>query len=80
MVPFFGQIQLFPYTFAPKDWMFCEGQLLQISQNQALFSLLGTTYGGDGRSSFALPDLRGKEPAAHVRYCISLGGDYPRRD
>ena len=62
MVPFFGQIQLFPYTFAPKD------------------SLLGTTYGGDGRSSFALPDLRGKEPAAHVRYCISLGGDYPRRD
>ncbi|HQT75784.1 MAG: phage tail protein [Rhodospirillales bacterium 20-64-7] len=58
--PFVGQIALFPYTFAPSGWADCAGQLLPISQNTALFSLLGTTFGGDGRMNFALPDLRGR--------------------
>src|SRR6266704_6463288 len=56
--PFLGQIILVPYNFAPQGWAFCEGQLLPINQNQALFALLGTAYGGDGRTTFALPDLR----------------------
>jgi len=60
--PFLGEIILVPYNFAPLGWAFCEGQLLPINQNQALFSLLGTTYGGDGRTTFALPDLRGRVP------------------
>lgn len=58
--PFLGQISIAAFGFAPKGWAFCNGQLLAISQNQALFSLLGTTYGGDGRTNFALPDLRGR--------------------
>jgi microcystin-dependent protein len=58
--PFVGQIQLFPFNFAPTGYAWCEGQLMPISQNTALFSLLGTTYGGDGKSTFALPDLRGR--------------------
>jgi microcystin-dependent protein len=62
MDPFIGQIQAFPYNFAPRGWAFCDGQLLAISSNTALFSLLGTTYGGDGRSTFGLPDLRGRVP------------------
>lgn len=60
--PFIGQIIMVPYDFAPQGWALCEGQLLSINQNQALFSLLGTTYGGDGRTNFALPDLRGRFP------------------
>jgi len=60
--PFIGQVTMFAGTFAPRSWAFCEGQLLPIDQNQALFSLLGTIYGGDGRTSFALPDLRGRTP------------------
>jgi microcystin-dependent protein len=60
--PFVGQIQMVAFTFAPKGWAFCAGQILPINQNQALFSLLGTTYGGDGRTTFALPDLRGRVP------------------
>src|SRR5712691_3143496 len=60
--PFLGEIILVPYNFAPRGWAFCEGQLLPINQNTALFSLLGTTYGGDGRTTFALPDLRGRVP------------------
>ena len=62
MDPFIGQIQAFGFNFAPRGWALCNGQLLPISQNQALFSLLGTTYGGDGRSTFGLPDLRGRVP------------------
>ena len=58
--PFIGQIELFGFNFAPRGWAKCEGQILSISSNQALFSLLGTTYGGDGRTTFALPDLRGR--------------------
>jgi microcystin-dependent protein len=60
--PFLGQIALVPYNFAPIGWQFCQGQLLSIPQNTALFSLLGTTYGGDGIHTFALPDLRGRVP------------------
>jgi len=57
--PFVAEIRIFPFNFAPKGWAFCDGQLLPISQNTALFSLLGTTYGGDGKSNFALPNLQG---------------------
>lgn len=62
MEPFIAQIMMFGGTFAPRGWAFCDGQLLAISQNTALFSIIGTTYGGDGRSTFALPDLRGRAP------------------
>src|SRR5213078_4714273 len=58
--PFLSEIRLMSFSFAPKGWALCNGQLLPINQNQALFSLLGTTYGGDGRVNFALPDLRGR--------------------
>ena len=60
--PFVAEIRIFPFNFAPKGWAFCDGQLLPISQNTALFSLLGTTYGGDGRSNFALPNMQGNAP------------------
>ena len=60
--PFIGEIQMFGGTFAPRGWAFCNGQLLPVSQNDALFSLLGTIYGGDGRTTFALPDLRSRVP------------------
>lgn len=60
--PFLGMIALFPYNFAPRGWAFCQGQLMPISQNTALFSLLGTTYGGNGTTTFALPDLRSRVP------------------
>ena len=60
--PFVAEIRIFPFSFAPRGWAFCDGQLLPISQNTALFALLGTTYGGDGRSTFALPDLQGRAP------------------
>ena len=60
--PFIGEIQLVAFNFAPKGWALCNGQLLSISQNQALFALLGTIYGGDGVTTFALPDLRGRTP------------------
>ena len=60
--PFVAEIRIFPFNFAPKGWAFCDGQILPLSQNTALFSLLGTTYGGDGKSNFALPDLQGRAP------------------
>ena len=59
-----GEIRLFAPNFAPENWAYCEGQQLQISQNQSLFSILGTTYGGDGRVTFGLPDLRGRAPVS----------------
>ena len=62
MEPFIGQLMLFAGNFAPRGWALCDGQLLSIAQNTALFSILGTTYGGDGRVTFALPDLRGRVP------------------
>ena len=60
--PYVGEIRMFAGNFAPAGWMFCEGQLLPISENETLFQLLGTTYGGDGESTFQLPDLRGRIP------------------
>jgi microcystin-dependent protein len=60
--PFVAEIRVFPFNFAPRGWAWCDGQLLPLSQNTALFSLLGTTYGGNGRSNFALPDLQGRVP------------------
>src|SRR5215467_2437877 len=68
--PFVAEIRMFGFNFAPKGWAFCDGQLFPISQNTALFSLLGTTYGGDGKSTFALPNLQGST-ALHV------GGNQP---
>ena len=62
MDPFVAEIRIFPFNFAPRGWAWCDGQLLPLSQNTALFSLLGTTYGGDGKSNFALPDLQGRAP------------------
>jgi len=70
--PFLAEIRLFGFNFPPRNWATCDGQLLQISQNQALFSLLGTNYGGDGRVTFALPDLRGRQ-AIHVGPGYVLG-------
>lgn len=67
--PFLSEIRLMSFVFAPKGWALCNGQLLPINQNQALFSLLGTTFGGDGRVNFALPDLRGRVP-------IHVGGSH----
>ncbi|MDX6479109.1 MAG: hypothetical protein QOG29_1696 [Gaiellaceae bacterium] len=68
--PFVAEIRIFPFNFAPKGWAWCNGQLLPISQNTALFSLLGTFYGGDGKSTFALPNLQGSVP-------VHVGGNQP---
>jgi microcystin-dependent protein len=70
--PFLGEIKVISWTFPPKGWAFCNGQLLPINQNQALFSILGTTYGGDGRVTFALPNLQGRTPI-HVGSGFALG-------
>ena len=70
--PFIGEIKICSFNFAPQGWAFCNGQLLPINQNQALFSLLGTTYGGDGVTTFALPDLRSRAPI-HVGSSFNLG-------
>jgi microcystin-dependent protein len=67
--PFLSEVKIISWNYAPKGWAFCNGQLLPINQNQALFSLLGTTYGGNGQTNFALPDLRSKTP-------IHTGGDF----
>jgi microcystin-dependent protein len=75
--PFIGEIRLFAGNFAPRGWAFCNGQLLAISQNSALFAILGTTYGGDGRTTFALPDLRGRAP---VHSGFSQGPGLTRRN
>jgi microcystin-dependent protein len=71
MEPFMTEIRMFPYNFAPKGWALCNGQFLPINQNQALFSLLGTAFGGNGQTNFALPDLRGRTP-------IHEGGGHTR--
>jgi microcystin-dependent protein len=75
MEPLLGEIKLFAGNFAPRGWALCDGQLLPINQNTALFSILGTTYGGDGRTTFALPDLRGRFPL-HA----GAGPDLTRRE
>ncbi|MBY6204406.1 tail fiber protein [Halomonas denitrificans] len=70
--PFLAEVRMVGFNFAPRGWAFCDGQILPINQNQSLYSLLGTTYGGDGRTSFALPDLRGRTPL-HVGNGHTLG-------
>jgi microcystin-dependent protein len=70
--PFLGEIKIFTFNFAPKGWAMCNGQFLPINQNQALFAILGTTYGGDGVSYFALPNLQGRVPV-HVGHGITVG-------
>lgn len=80
MEAFLGQILLLPYTYAPSGWVRCEGQLLSIAQNEALYSLLGNQFDGDGMRTFALPDLRDKEPAPNLHFCIAVQGTYPMRD
>ena len=70
--PFLGEIKIISWNFAPQGWAFCNGQFLPINQNQALFSLLGTTYGGNGQTTFALPDFRGRSPY-HVGSSMTLG-------
>ena len=71
--PYVGEIRLFAGNFAPSGWMFCQGQILPISENETLFNLIGTTYGGDGQSTFALPDLRGRAPL-HKSTTYPIGG------
>ena len=75
MEPFLGQIVMFAGNFAPRGWAMCQGQMLPISQYTALFSILGTTYGGDGRTTFALPDLRGRGPVG-----MGQGPGLPQRE
>lgn len=70
--PYVGEIRMFGGNFAPAGWMFCEGQLLPISENDTLFNLIGTTYGGDGQQTFALPDLRGRVPI-HLGNAYTIG-------
>ncbi len=73
--PFIGEIRIMPYIFAPRDWAWCNGQILQIEQNTTLFAIIGTIYGGNGRTTFALPDLRNKAPM----HAGQGPGLYPRR-
>ena len=70
--PFIAEIRIMPYNFAPKGWAFCDGQILNISQNQALFALIGSTYGGNGRTTMALPNLQGRVPT-HPSVNVSEG-------
>ena len=72
--PFLAEIKIVGFNFAPRGWAFCDGQILPINQNQSLYSLLGTTYGGDGRTSFALPDMRGRVP---IHVGSSNGSSHP---
>lgn len=77
MEPFVGQIIEVEFNFAPEDWALCDGQILNISDNQMLFSLLGTKYGGDGYRTFALPDLKERVSNNKLNYIICLNGKYP---
>lgn len=80
MDPYLGEIELFSFPYAPQGWMSCEGQILQIMQYQALFALIGATYGGDGRTTFALPNLLGTEAVPYTKYYIAVMGLFPVRD
>ncbi len=74
-----GEISLFGYSFQQAGWTTCEGQILQVVQNQALFSLIGYTYGGNGTTTFALPNLKGAEPLPGMKYYIVTSGLYPEK-
>lgn len=75
----FGKTKLFAFNFTPREWLPCEGQILPISQYVQLYQLLGTTFGGDGKTTFGLPDLKDKAPAKGLHYCICYQGQMPRR-
>ena len=79
MEPMLGQIVLFAGNFAPKGWELCAGQLIPINQNMPLFALLGATFGGDGKTNFALPDLRSQSPGSGPNYIIAVRGTFPDR-
>ena len=81
---YYGQIMLFAGNFAPEDWEFCDGRLLTINENAILFSIIGTTYGGNGQVNFAIPDLRGEVPKHQgkglgLNYVICVNGQFPER-
>jgi microcystin-dependent protein len=76
---FLGQIALFPYGFVPSYWMACQGQTIAIAQYSALYSLLGTQFGGNGTTTFGLPDLRNASPQSGMQFCICMSGIYPSR-
>ena len=76
---FIGTIMLFPYNFVPSGWLLCNGQVLTITQYQALYALIGATYGGDGRTYFALPNLNGAQPLPTINYYIAVEGLFPSR-
>lgn len=78
MEPFIGQIQLFAFNFVPAGWLLCDGQMLSVSQNIQLFYLLGTAFGGNGTTTFAVPDLRKVAPP-NTHYCIAVQGIFPQR-
>ncbi len=80
MEPLLGQIELFHYGAAPRQWAHCDGRELSIYENQALFSLLGTRFGGNGTTTFALPDLRDSAIRTDIQYYIALHGEYPKRN
>ena len=75
-----GQIQLFPYDFAPLGWLQCNGQVMNIVQNTALYSLIGATFGGNGQTTFGIPNLTNTSPVAGMQYYICISGLYPMRD
>lgn len=77
---FIGTIMLFPYDFTPSGWMPCEGQMLNINQYQALYALIGVKFGGNGSTTFALPNLKGAEPLPYMRYFIAVQGLFPSRN
>ncbi len=77
MNPYLGTVKLFATKYVPRGWMRCDGQLLQIEQNPSLYALLATTYGGDGRLTFALPDLQGKTPGPNLFYAMYAIPQYP---
>jgi microcystin-dependent protein len=79
MDPFLGQIQLFAFGYAPQGWMLCDGAQLQITQNTALYSLIGTTYGGNGSSYFNIPNLINASPVKGMSFYIAVQGLYPQR-
>lgn len=78
--PIIGMITLFAFNFTPMGWAQCQGQILNIAQYQALFALIGNTYGGNGTTTFGLPNLQGAEPDPHMRYYIALEGIFPQKD
>ncbi|SFR75356.1 phage tail protein [Anaeromicropila populeti] len=77
--PFLGEIELFPYGFAPRGWLLCNGALLAVTSNQALYSLIGNKYGGSAVTTFAVPNLLGAEPVPYMNYYIAITGLYPQR-